>query len=756
MNKGETPRFLVFAGTVEGRTLAGELAAAGCPVTVSVATEYGEKIVEEQPGLTVHRGRMTAEEMASFMKAMKEDAGNEGGAPCQVVDATHPYAAAVSENIRAACETAHLPYLRLLRESEQADGMEDCVFVASAKEAAEYLKATEGNVLLTTGSKELEVFTEIPDYQARLFPRVLSTAESVLSCAKLGFEGKNLICMQGPFSEELNTAMLKQIHAAWMVTKETGKSGGFGEKLSAARKAGVKVIVIGRPVKEEGYGAREIKQILEEKYALTLREETESSGAGKSEAITVQEKGMSAAAQDKMEITDAYAVTGKDQAAAPNADESIAGKDKVVVVEIEKNAVTGKEKEAEVSDVPQSGKTQVTLAGIGMGSYRNMTVEVVEACREADAILGASRMVEFARTLGKPVYCAYKDDELKAYIDAHPEYRKVVVLLSGDIGFYSGAKKLRQRLSDYPVRMLSGISSVVYFCGKLGTSWEDVKLLSLHGKEDNIVGAVARNQKVFALIGGRDGVNRLCRQFMEYGLSDVKLHVGERLSYLEERITSGTPGQLEGTVFDGLCVVLAENPGAGELPVTHGLPDECFLRDKVPMTKSEVRSISLSKLQLQPDSVIYDVGAGTGSVSIEMALQASEGMVYAIEKNQTAVELIEKNKRVFRTANIQVIEGLAPEAMEALPVPTHAFIGGSSGNLREIMECLLKKNPECRIVINTIALESIAETLDCVKALPVTDVDIAGVSVAKSKTLGRYHMMMGQNPVYIISCRGVK
>ena len=129
-------------------------------------------------------------------------------------------------------------------------------------------------------------------------------------------------------------------------------------------------------------------------------------------------------------------------------------------------------------------------------------------------------------------------------------------------------------------------------------------------------------------------------------------------------------------------------------------------------------------------------------------------MVYAIEKNQTAVELIEKNKRVFRTANIQVIEGLAPEAMEDLPVPTHAFIGGSSGNLREIMECLLRKNPECRIVINTIALESIAETLDCVKSLPVTDVDIAGVSVAKSKTLGRYHMMMGQNPVYIIACKG--
>ena len=506
--------------------------------------------------------------------------------------------------------------------------------------------------------------------------------------------------MQGPFSEELNTAMLRQIDAAWMVTKETGKSGGFGEKLSAARKAGVKVIVIGRPVKEEGYGLREIRNILEERYSLKLGKQEERIGAEKNRCDGA----------------------GQDKAAA----------------------------------LREPGKTQITLAGIGMGAYQNMTVEVAEAVREADAVLGASRMVEFARTLGKPVYCAYKDDELKAYIDAHPEYRKVVILLSGDIGFYSGAKKLRQRLTDaaYPVRMLSGISSVVYFCGKLGTSWEDVKLLSLHGKEENIIGAVAGHQKVFALIGGKDSVNRLCRQFMEYGLSDIRLHVGERLSYPEERITSGKPAELEGESFDGLCVILAENPDAGKLPVTHGLPDELFLRDKVPMTKSEVRSISLSRLQLRPDSVIYDVGAGTGSVSVEMALQAAEGMVYAIEKNETAAELIEKNKRVFRTANIQVIRGLAPEAMEELPVPTHAFIGGSSGNLREIMDCLLRKNPECRIVINTIALESIAETLDCVKALPVTEVEIAGVSVARSKTLGRYHMMMGQNPVYIISCKG--
>ncbi len=654
---------LIFAGTVEGRRLAGDLASAGVLVTASVATEYGEKIIAPQEGLTVHQGRMDQEEMEAFMKA-----GGFG----QVVDATHPYAAAVSENIRAACRNTGIPCLRLLRESEEGDG--DWISVSSAREAAEYLNHTEGNVLLTTGSKELKEFTIVKDYQTRLFPRVLSTAESVLSCVELGFEGKNLICMQGPFSEELNTAMLRQIGASYMVTKETGKSGGFGAKLAAARKAGVKVIVIGRPVREEGLSPAAVREVLAEKWNLTFP--------------------------------------------------------------------------------VSAGKPEVILAGMGMGSHGTMTVEAAEACREADAVLGADRMLEYPRSLGKPVFASYKNDELKAYIDSHPEYRKVVILLSGDIGFYSGAKKLLRCLEGYPVKTMPGISSVVYFCGRLGISWEDVKLLSLHGKEGNMVGAVARNRKVFALTGGTDGVSRICRQFVEYGLSHVTVYVGERLSYPDERITQGSPAELAEQTFDSLCVVLVENPEAGSLPVTHGLDDELFIRGKVPMTKGEVRSVSLSRLRLKQDSVVYDVGAGTGSVSIEMALQAWEGMVYAIEKNPEAVALIGENQKKFRASNIQVVEGLAPEAMEDLPAPTHAFIGGSSGNLKEIMELLLRKNPACRIVINAIALESVAETLNCLKALPVTDVDISSVTAARSKALGRYHMMMGQNPVYIISCTG--
>ena len=187
-----------------------------------------------------------------------------------------------------------------------------------------------------------------------------------------------------------------------------------------------------------------------------------------------------------------------------------------------------------------------------------------------------------------------------------------------------------------------------------------------------------------------------------------------------------------------------------------GIKDEEFIRGQIPMTKMNIRILSVAKLHLKPDSVVYDVGAGTGSISIEAALQAEDGYVYAIEKKEEAVELMRENKKKFAADNLEIVEGLAPEALEELPSPTHVFVGGSSGNLKTILELVLRKNPQVRIVINCIALETVAEALDCVKTLPVTDVDIAAVSVGKSKEIGRYHMMMGQNPVYVISCTGGK
>lgn len=231
---------LLFGGTAEGHSLARRLAQAGLAVTCSVATAYGEAVLEPTPGLTVHVGRMDADQMAAEMAK---------GYTC-VVDATHPYADRVSENIRRAAETAGLPYYRLLRPREAAEGV---LWADSPADAARMLADLPGNVLLTTGSKDLKTFTQVPDYQTRLYVRVLPSLESLSAALDLGYPAAHILCMQGPFPEKLNAALLETVDAKILVTKDTGKAGGFPEKAAAAQSVGAKLLVIRRPTQETGY-----------------------------------------------------------------------------------------------------------------------------------------------------------------------------------------------------------------------------------------------------------------------------------------------------------------------------------------------------------------------------------------------------------------------------------------------------------------------------------------------------------------------
>ena len=190
-------------------------------------------------------------------------------------------------------------------------------------------------------------------------------------------------------------------------------------------------------------------------------------------------------------------------------------------------------------------------------------------------------------------------------------------------------------------------------------------------------------------------------------------------------------------------------------PLPVGLPDEAFIRQlgdggrTVPMTKSEVRAVSISKLRLTEDAVVWDVGAGTGSVSVEAALLCPAGHVYAVECREDAADLIERNAKHFALRNLSAVRGMAPAALAALPAPTHVFIGGSSGSMREIVESALQKNPDVRVVVNAIALESVGEMAGLIDALGFTDSEIVQLSIARSHKVGRYNMMNGLNPIWI-------
>ena len=650
-------KLCVFAGTTEGRELVEFLCAQPVKTTACVATEYGQTLLEPAENLTIHTGRLNREEMAALFAREQFSL---------VVDATHPYASVVTQNICAACADTQTEYLRLLRSGAQAP--EDSVFVPDLAGAVDYLNTREGNILLTTGSKELASFRGIREFAQRVYARVLPMEDSLRLCREAELPPAHIIAMQGPFSRALNVAMLRSVEGKFLVTKDSGTAGGFDEKIAAAREAGAQLVVIGRPPQVAGLTMAQVLEKLGTRFGF-------------------------------------------------------------------------------------SWQPRVSIVGIGPGSREGMTLEALTALEQADCLVGASRMLETARP-GQTVHTAIAPGDIADFIHTSRQYARFAVVMSGDTGFFSGTKKLLPLLRDCKVQVLPGISSLSYLCAKAGTSYEDVVPVSFHGREGNICREAEKHPRMFVLAGGENGMGQLCRRLTEGGLGAVKVTVGERLGYPQERITVGTAEELSHKQFHSLSSALMENPNPGAV-VTHGLPDEAFARaEKVPMTKSEVRSVCLSKLRLTRNAVAWDVGAGTGSVSIEMALQAEAGRVFAIERKDEALDILRENAARFGLSNLEVVPGMAPGACNDLPAPTHVFLGGTSGNLHEILRVILEKNPEARIVATAIALESQAELTACMKAFSFRETEVVCLNVSKARKAGPYHLMTGQNPIYIFTMQG--
>ncbi len=403
-------------------------------------------------------------------------------------------------------------------------------------------------------------------------------------------------------------------------------------------------------------------------------------------------------------------------------------------------------------------KKQLAIIGIGMGNADTLTVEARRFIDNAGLLIGASRMLETVAGPKQNCIAEYRAEAIREILFQHEEAERIAVLMSGDIGFYSGtAGLLREIGSEIPggreLLLMPGISSLIYFAARLQMPWHDIVITTSHGRSCSLISEINHASKVFSILGTDHAARDLCEQLIAYDMDNCVVHIGQNFGYDEEAIYSGHPSTLLNKPVTALSVVIVENPDPLRT-VAHGIKDEEFLRDKVPMTKEEVREISLSKLRLKRDSVVYDIGAGSGSVSIEAALTAYRGRIYAIEKNPVAVDLLRRNRMKFKADNLTIVEGLAPEALNELPIPTHAFIGGSSGNMREIVELLLRKNPDIRLVINAITLETVQEGMQVLEDFGFREIDIVSVSAAKSKKVGSYHMMMGQNPVYIMSGTG--
>lgn len=399
---------------------------------------------------------------------------------------------------------------------------------------------------------------------------------------------------------------------------------------------------------------------------------------------------------------------------------------------------------------------KIYMVGVGMGNPKLLTAQAAEAVATSDCLIGAQRMLDcFPESRARKIAAATPEKIAEA-IFSQKGLESIAVLVSGDCGFYSAAKGLSRPLECADVEYLPGISSLQYFCAKLRVSWDDVKLISLHAGEQNIIGAVTTSEKTFVLSGGSRSARQICARLCENGFGDCTVHIGERLSYPDETISSGAAKELSSQEFDPLSVLLIQNTGALRRlpPVTHGIPDDRFLRGDVPMTKEEVRAVSIAKMHLRPGQIVWDIGAGTGSVSVEIARVLWGGVVYAVEKEENAVALIRQNQMKFGVPNLKIVQGTAPWALSALPAPDAVFIGGSSGVISPVIDLVLQKNPAARIVANAITLETVGAVLDCFNRLELEQQEVVQLSVAKSKTVGGNHMMMGQNPIYILSAGG--
>ena len=495
--ENKTERLLIFGGTTEGRELAEVLLSGEAPyeLHICVTSAYAAKLLPADERLSIHVGRLDADEMTALIKRLKED---RKALLC--IDATHPYAVEAGRNIREACKRTKVKYERIKRDTK-AFGNEDkatgggssIIYVDSVDEAAEYLRGTkEGNIFIATGSKELVKYRDIPDFEKRAFARVLPNREGIESCERAGLTGKHIIAMQGPFCEEINYALLMASDAEYMVTKQSGDNGGYAEKLYAARSAGVKLIVVGTPTEYEKYPqGKSFEEIL-------------------SELCPKKRKGSA-----------------------------------------------------------DGGRKLVYIVGIGPGGVEMCTTKAVKALKDADVIIGAERVVEAAKkiekTFGKedkPVFISYKPEEITHFIDTHGEYRRIAMVYSGDIGFYSGARKLSELLEASPEKYktvrISGISSPVYLLNKLSVDITKVFMSSMHGKKQELLEVIRKSDRFCIIVGDKKDIQKICDDLIRLGFPNATVYVGEKLSYPDERISAGTPEKIRNMEFDRLSVVYVE------------------------------------------------------------------------------------------------------------------------------------------------------------------------------------------------------
>lgn len=399
------------------------------------------------------------------------------------------------------------------------------------------------------------------------------------------------------------------------------------------------------------------------------------------------------------------------------------------------------------------------IVGLGPGAEKFILPAAREKIEKSDVLIGGSRNLALFEYLDKEkIVIGNNLKDIYKFIEDNIARKSITVLASGDPALYGIMDSLNKNLEGIELETIPGISSLQYLCCKLNLSWNDMLITSVHGRSPAQLPALLANSEKTALFtGGGHTPDAVCREMASYGLKDYIVHVGENLSYPDEKVTVGTPETIGGMTFGALTLMLIQKQGKTAEPERRweysvpGIPDDMFVRGQVPMTKEEVRAVSLSKLRLSTNSTVFDIGAGTGSVALECALVCSRGMVYAVERNAEGLGLIRENAKNFGVSNIVTVDGEAPEVLTGLPIPDRIFIGGSGGNMDEILAWISANCGKVRVVANTVTVESTYEALEGFKKYGFTNIEIVNAAITRSRSVGGKHLMQAANPVNVIS-----
>ena len=714
---------VIFGGTTEGREIAEYCSRKGYAAVYSAATEYGEAVLPALPGVTVRTGRLSETGMRELLESLPGET--------LVLDATHPYASEVSRCIRSAAKGAGIRMMRVTRapgagqnavhtaepapltepapvEEQTAAGkagaaleagQESVIFADSAAEAAALLRGTEERVLLVTGSKELPEFAGIP--RERLFVRVLPNQEALRCCSEAGILPAHVAAMQGPFSEEMNLALLRQFGCTVLVTKESGAAGGYREKLSACEKAGARAVVIRRPAEQAGEAGVSVPEALEALDRFFQIGEWADQlptvlicgvGPGSLSLLTgeVREAVLQADVLVGAERMTALGQRLRECGGRPAAESRV--------------SIRSREMAEQAASAASKGKRAAVLVSGDSGFYS-----------------AAAGVVQVLKELGIPFRLMPGISSLS--------------LLSARAGLpWQGVPvlSLHGRRADWMTVLRR--AGVVFLTLSRGRDLPEIaERLRSSGAGD-------------------------CRMHCGADLSlPEELYVSTRAEDFG-RPGTGTEEDCKRLLERTLVCVMLVSPAGAASPLHPGIPDECFQRVKgVPLTKSEIRAQLMALLKPKQDAVCWDVGCGSGGVTAELAFACPEGAVYALDCDPEAVRLTADNARHFGLSGVTVKEAAAPEGLAELPAPDCVFVGGSGGRLREILSCVFEKNPAAVTAVTAVTLETAAELFSLLNYYENLgfETDCLQVSAARSQKLGGYHLMQARNPVWIGLIRGI-